>query len=134
MAFYLIVGRRLGDAMDLWAFSGIATAIGAFVLLGSAALFGVPIRAASFEAFIYLALAALLPQLVGHNLLTWSLRYTTPATVSMAVVGEPVGATILSWIWLGERVPVPVAIGCAITISAVFMAILGQRAARSVLA
>jgi len=131
MASYLIVGRRLGDSMDLWAFSGIATAVGAAVLLGGANLLGVPIRAASTEALVYLVLAALLPQLVGHNLLTWSLRHTTPSVVGMAVVGEPVGATILGWIILGETIRFPVGAGCAITIAAVILAIRSQRAIRT---
>lgn len=127
MAGYLLVARRLGDELDLWAFSGIATAVGAIALLGPAAILGLPIKAASSEALVYLVLAALVPQLVGHNLLTWSLRHATPATVSMAVVGEPVGATILGWLWLGENVSPVVAVGCLITIIAVGAAVAQKR-------
>jgi drug/metabolite transporter (DMT)-like permease len=130
MAGYLLVARGLGSAMSLWAFSGIATALGALALLGTAAALGIPIEPASAEAMGYLALAALVPQILGHNLLTWSLRYTTPTVVGIATVGEPVGATALGWIWLGEEVPPLVAAGCGITLSAVMLSLWRPRAPR----
>ena len=93
MAAYLTIGRRLGAAMELGPFAGIAAGVGAAVLLGSAAVCGIPLRPASPRALLYLALAALAPQLIGHTLLTWSLRHAKPMVVGMAIVGEPVGAT-----------------------------------------
>jgi drug/metabolite transporter (DMT)-like permease len=129
MAGYLLVARRLGSG-NLWAFSGIATAVGATALLGTAAAVGIPIEPASAEAMGYLALAALVPQIIGHNLLTWSLRYTTPTVVGIATVGEPVGATALGWLWLGEGVPPLVASGCGITLSAVVLSLWRPRAPR----
>lgn len=127
MASYMIIARRLGHDLNLMAFSGVATAVGAAVLLGWAWILKIPLYPASGEAMIYLVLAAILPQLVGHNLITWSLRHTTPSVVGMAVVGEPVGATILAWAWLGESVTALVALGCGVTLLAVIIAISGQR-------
>jgi drug/metabolite transporter (DMT)-like permease len=123
MAGYLVVGRRLGEALDLWPFMAITTAVGSATMFTGAALLGVPLEAASTEALGYLVLAALLPQLVGHGLLTWSLRHTTPTTVGMATVGEPVGAAALGWVWLGESVSPLTAVGCLITLAAVALAL-----------
>ena len=53
-------------------------------------LIGVEFAAASIEALGYLALAAIFPQLIGHTLLTWSLRYTTPTVVGITTLG-PLG-------------------------------------------
>jgi drug/metabolite transporter (DMT)-like permease len=127
MASYLLVGRRLGEAMDVPAFAGTATAVGAALLLATGALLGVPLAPASPAALGYLALAAVIPQLIGHNLLTWAVRHARPTTVGMAVVGEPVGATLLAWSWLGESVPLRVAAGCAVTLVAVGVAVRGGR-------
>jgi len=123
MAGYLLVGRRLGADLDLWFFSGVATAVGAAILLLAALVAGVSLRPATGGALVYLILAALVPQLIGHNLLTWSLRHVRPMTVGMAVLGEPVGAAFLGWIWLGERVTWSVALGCGLTLAAVLAAI-----------
>lgn len=123
MAFYLQLVRGLGKTLDVLAFGGLATAVGALTLFGTAFALEVPIELASTESFVWIALAALIPQLVGHNLLTWSLRHATPTRVGIATVGEPVGATFLAWIWLGEGVSALIGIGCAITLCAVVIAL-----------
>jgi drug/metabolite transporter (DMT)-like permease len=127
MAGYLLVGRRLGDEMNVWAFTAIAAAVGGVLLLLTCVCLGVGVRAASNEALFYLLLAALVPQLIGHTLLTWALRYTRPAIVGIATVGEPVGATLLGWFWLGESVPLGIAIGCSITVMAVILGVWRSR-------
>ena len=126
MAGYLLVGRRLGKALDVWVFSAIATGVGGVTLLTAAVALGQSPLPVSWAAFGFLVLAAVLPQLVGHTLLTWSLRHTKPSVVGMATVGEPVGATLLAWIWLGEGLTPWVGIGCLITLSAVSIAISAQ--------
>jgi drug/metabolite transporter (DMT)-like permease len=131
MAAYLVLGRSLGKQMDVWAFSGIATGVGAALLLGSAVVLGVSPVPPSLGAFGYLVLAALVPQLIGHSLLTWSLRHARPTVVGISTVGEPVGSTLLGLFWLGEQVPWVVALGCAVTLGAVVVALLGAPRAPS---
>lgn len=122
MAAWLLLGRRLGE-FDVLAFSGMATGVAALLLLTTAAVMGLPLGAATPEAWLFLALAALIPQLVGHNLLTWALRHTTPTVVGMATVLEPVGATALAFLWLHESVSPQVLVGCGFTIAAVMLAL-----------
>ena len=77
------------------------------------------------RAFYKNLLAALLPQLVGHTLLTWSVRHVRPTVVGMATVGEPVGAAILASVWPGieEAIAPQLAVGCAVTLAAVLLAL-----------
>jgi drug/metabolite transporter (DMT)-like permease len=57
---------------------------------------------ASNEWLIF-ALMAAVPTVFGHLLFNWLLKSTGATTVSMAVLGEPVGASLLAWWLLGER-------------------------------
>jgi len=41
----------------------------------------------------------------------------------MATVGEPVGATLLGFLWLGERVGALVLLGCGVTLASVVLAL-----------
>ena len=123
MAFYLLIARSLGKDLDVLAFGGLAAASGALSLLAAALIAGVPIALASHDSLLWIALAALIPQLIGHTLLTWSLRHATPTAVGIATVGEPVGATLLAWVWLDERVTPLIATGCAITLAAVLLSL-----------
>ena len=127
MAGYLLIGRRLGEHMQALAFTGIAAGVGAVTLVLAALAFGVPLEAASAASLGWIALAALVPQLIGHTLLTWALRHTRPAVVGMATVGEPVGSTVLAYLWLGELVGPQVVLGCAVTLTAVIVALWEPR-------
>ena len=60
---------------------------------------------------------------MGHTLLTWTLRHTGPTVVGMATVGEPVGASLLGYLVLGEAVGPWAAVGCGITLFAVVLAL-----------
>lgn len=127
MAGYLLTARRLGDSVDVWAFSGIATGVGALVLGCVALAADIPFQAGSTEALGYLLLAALVPQLIGHSALTWVLRFRSPTLVGIATVGEPVGATVVGYVWLGLGVDVFTMLGCALTLLAVLVAIYEPR-------
>jgi drug/metabolite transporter (DMT)-like permease len=133
MAAYMLLARRAvhetaAGGLDSWGYSGVATGVGAVLLLGSATLVGLPIRFAGWEPLGYVVLATLLPQLVGHGLLTWALRHTRPTVVGIATLGEPVGSTLLAWWWLEEGLQLGTFIGCAVTLVAVALA-MTRRAA-----
>lgn len=49
-------------------------------------------------------LLAVVPTLFGHYLFNWLLKYMSATSVSMSVLGEPVGATLLAFLLLGEPV------------------------------
>ncbi len=122
MAAYMVTVRRLGH-VDLGAFLTVAILVGSALLLTTATALGIPIRAASSEALFWLALAALIPQLIGHTLLTWCLRHSSPARVAMATVAEPAGATLIAWLWLGDTVSPMILLGCALTVGAVAISV-----------
>jgi len=47
-------------------------------------------------------LLALLPQLLGHSSFNWALGHLPASYVAIATLGEPIGAAILAFIFLGE--------------------------------
>ena len=127
MGGYLLVARRHGARLDAWAFTGIACAVGALALLLTAWLCGVPLELGGDHALVPLTLAALVPQLIGHGCLTWSLRTLKPTTVGLATVAEPVGATLLAWLWLEEVPPPLTLVGCVIVLASVVLTLRAGR-------
>jgi drug/metabolite transporter (DMT)-like permease len=53
-------------------------------------------------AYGWFLLLALVPQLLGHSTFNWALRYLSAAYVSIALLGEPIGSTILAYFLLHE--------------------------------
>lgn len=131
MVAYMLVVRDLGTSVDALAFSAIATSVGAGVLLSVALVMGLPLTAASSQAWWALIAAALVPQVVGHTALTWVLRHTSPTTVGIAVLAEPVIATLLAAFVLGEGAGFTVLLGCGITLLGVALVLTRGRPERA---
>lgn len=101
-AGYVLVGRVVRREVSLVPYIGIAYAAAA-LLLGLAA-WAAGDQATGFTASTYLAmvLLALLPQLIAHSTYNWALGFLPAAVVSLALLGEAVGSTVLALLLLGE--------------------------------
>jgi drug/metabolite transporter (DMT)-like permease len=57
----------------------------------------------------------------GHTVYNWALRYVTAPIVSISLLGEPVGASILAYVLLGEQPGGWVAAGGAVTLMGILV-------------
>ena len=58
----------------------------------------------------------ILPTLIGHNSMSYAIKYLRPTIVGSMPFGEPILASILAWLFFGETVGLNVIIGGAITL------------------
>jgi len=127
MAGYMLLVRAQGEELDPIAFSGVALAVGAAALLSWSVVLGIPLEIPSARAGFWILMAALVPQLIGHTTLTWTLKYLPPTGVAIAAVSEPVVSTLLGVVVLDEGVGRAAALGCGITIFGVALAATQRR-------
>lgn len=59
-----------------------------------------------------------------------SLRHTTPTVMGMATVSEPVGSTVIAWLWWQERIGGQVLLGSALILVGVVAALAASQPAR----
>ncbi len=59
----------------------------------------------------------ILPTLIGHNSMSYAVKYLRPTIVGSMPFGEPVLASILAWLFFGEMVGWNMIIGGTITLS-----------------
>lgn len=118
-AAYLVVGRVMRVSLDLVPYLAAVNAVAGAALLAAAAVAGV--RLTGFDAGVYAAIAAnaVVPSLVGHTLLNWSVRRSPAHLVTLAILGEPVGAVLLTWAIVGEQPPAIAALGGAIILAGI---------------
>jgi drug/metabolite transporter (DMT)-like permease len=74
------------------------------------------------QAYIWLLLLALVPQLIGHSSFNWALRYLSAAFVSITLLSEPVGSTILAYILLDEKPTIIMIIGAILILCGIYAA------------
>ena len=124
-AVYLVTARsvRLPSLRASLAFSGVAALTGGVLLITTAAIVGAPLLPATAEEAWVIVGAAALPQLVGHTLLTWAVTRTSPTTVALATLGEPIGAALLAAALLGEPLTALGIAACVLTLGAVALAL-----------
>jgi drug/metabolite transporter (DMT)-like permease len=78
-------------------------------------------------AYLWFVLLALIPQLLGHSTFNWALKYLPASFVSVALLGEPVGSTVLAYFIFQEQ-PGWIKIGGAVLILAgIWMAARGEK-------
>jgi drug/metabolite transporter (DMT)-like permease len=102
MSGYLLVARRLNDRFSLLAYVAIVYGSAAVAMNVIAHVAGAGMPGLPAAAWWPVLLVALGPQLLGHTLINWSLRHLSATFVALAILGEPVGAAILAWSFLGE--------------------------------
>jgi drug/metabolite transporter (DMT)-like permease len=101
---YLLIGRSLRSRLSLLAYIWLVYTAAAIALLAAVLATGGPMFEFDTTAYVLLLALALGPQLGGHTAFNWALRYLSPAFIAIAILGEPVGAAILAFLILGERV------------------------------
>lgn len=93
---YLIIGRRLRLGMSLLSYAAVVYSTAAFFLIVMVLVAGHTLFGYSAIAYLVMLLMAIFPQLIGHSSYNWALGYLTAASVSLAVIAEPIGATLLA--------------------------------------
>lgn len=121
-AGYLIAGRGVRRELSLLSYIYIVYGIAALFLVGIAIAGRIPIVRVPARGWLFIVLLALGPQLVGHTSFNWALRYLPAPIVAMAVLGEPVGTTLLAWVILHQTPTVFEAIGGATICAGIYLA------------
>lgn len=121
-AAYFVIGRRERARLSLLSYVGVVYAAAAVALVLAASVAGQPLAGFAPRTWLFLALLGLVPQLCGHSLLNWALRYLPAPKVSLAILMEPVVATLLAIPLLGERPGPLTIIGAAVTLGGIYLA------------
>ncbi len=103
-AIYFVIGRRLRACLSVIPYIWLVYGAAAVVLLVTIIVSGdaQQMQYLPTEAFIWVLLLGLFPQLIGHSSFNYALGYLPAAYVSLVVLAEPIGSGILAIIFLDE--------------------------------
>ncbi|GEM86321.1 DMT family transporter [Meiothermus granaticius] len=128
-SFYFLLGREAqhrGLGIGLYIAAAYSTA--ALVLLPVPLLFHTPYTGYPPQTYLWIALMALVPQLLGHSSFNWAVRWVAPVLVTLVILLEPLGASLWAY-WLFKELPGPqVLLGAGVLLTGVGLAVLGTRA------
>jgi drug/metabolite transporter (DMT)-like permease len=123
---YLLIGRILRSRLSLLAYITLVYGAAAIVLLALVVLTDTPLLASDPAALVWIALLALVPQLIGHTSFNWSVRRLPAVYATIPVLGEPIGSSILAVLWLGEVLSPLVLAGAVLAIGGIALMSIRQ--------
>jgi len=124
VGIYLIIGRHLREKISLLPYLSSVYIGAALMLMVAMLIASYPFTGYSANTYLMFLLLALIPQLVGHSILNKAVRLMPATIVSVAILGEPVGAIILGYIILGEGITIIEVIGSILSLGGILMVML----------
>ncbi len=101
---YLMVGSKLREEMDVLSYISVVYTFSACFLLIASVSWGIPFTGYKTSSYLYMVLLAVVPQLIGHTAINWSLKHLKTSMVAITILGEPIGASILAYIIFRETI------------------------------
>jgi len=120
---YLLAGRSLRQRVPLTSYAFVVYGSATAVLFVYTVVLGAslaPTGDVPRELVLFLAMA-LVPHLGGHTLYNWALRWVSAPVVSLSLVGEPIGSSLLAWALLSQVPSGLVGLGGALAIVGIAM-------------
>jgi drug/metabolite transporter (DMT)-like permease len=102
-AAYVVAGNRVRQNVSTTTYTTVCYLTTAVVLLVVCAVAGRPLAGYSGNAWLKLVVLTAGAQFLGHSLFNRVLRATSPTVVSLAILFEVPGATLLAFVWLHQR-------------------------------
>lgn len=102
ITIYLLFGQEVRKRISLMTYTFIVYSISTLTLF-----IYVVAKGASFGPYpqmewMWYILLALIPNFLGHTLFNWAIKYVSTNAISIAILFEPVGATILAFYIFNE--------------------------------
>ena len=126
-AVYLLIGRNLRRKLSLISYVALC--------YGSAAIFlwlvvlglKLPLTGYSTQTVAAFWAMALISQIMGHSSYNWALKWFSAGFGAVALLGEPIGATLMAYFIFDEGLTWSKFIGGLFILSAIYLAATGEK-------
>jgi drug/metabolite transporter (DMT)-like permease len=121
LGIYIMAGRRLRQRLDLTTYVTPVYVVAAIVLAVGSLAVGTPLVGYDSGVMLMFFAIALVPMIFGHTFYNWALKWISAPVVSISLLGEPVGASILAFFILSEFPSTLTLIGGAVTLTGILI-------------
>ena len=118
---YILGGRLMRRTVSLFTYVLIVYTVASLVLAALVLALQVPLTGIPLRDIELILLMALVSGILGHTLYNWTLGHIRASTASVALLGEPIGSSLLALVILGQIPPVFTFIGGAIILLGIYL-------------
>lgn len=120
-ALYVLAGRSVRQRVSVVPYVTVVYLVCAAALLAYVLALGDPVVGYPAREWVLFLAMAVGPGVVGHTVINWALAHLESAVVSVSLVGEPVGSTVLALVILGEVPGVLTLAGGAVVLGGIWV-------------
>ncbi len=126
-AIYLLLGRNLRRKVSLLAYIAVCYGSAAIFLWAVVLSLNLPITGYSSQTVAAFWAMALISQIMGHSSYNWALKWFSPGFVAVALLGEPIGSTLLAYLIFNEGITWLKLCGGLFILAAIYIAAAGEK-------
>ncbi|AFK19510.1 DMT family transporter [Haloferax mediterranei ATCC 33500] len=120
-AAYVLTGRSVRSRVALVPYVVVVYSVCAVTLLAVTLARGDPLAGYPLREWLLFLGMALGPGIFGHTVINWALAHLESSVVSVSLLGEPVGSTILALFLLTEIPTLPTVLGGAVVLFGIYI-------------
>jgi drug/metabolite transporter (DMT)-like permease len=124
---YVTIGAEVRQTVTTATYTTGCYAVAAVALLVAALIGGVDVVPENGATWGWLIAITIGPQLLGHSLINAVLQRVDAVVVSVSILFEIVGSSLLAWWWFGESPPGAIYPAAALLLAGVLLVISGSR-------
>ncbi|GIO27126.1 DMT family transporter [Ornithinibacillus bavariensis] len=121
---YFLAGQNARKRLSLMTYTFVVYGVSSITLLLYNLLLTNSFTGYSVDYWIIFLALAIFPTFLGHSLFNWAIKWLSTSTISMAIVFEPIGASILAYFILDEKITWSQWLGGTIVIFGLFLFIM----------
>jgi len=126
-AIYIMLGRNVRPRLSLLAYITTCYGTAGAILWTLVLVSKTPFTGFSVPTWWAFLGMAIIPQILGHSSYNWALRWFSSSTVAVCLLGEPIGSTLLAWIFFGETLTAWKAAGGALILAGIVLAAVNEK-------
>ena len=127
---YLLFGQEVRKRLSLITYTFLLYSISTVTLFFYVLIKGESFGPYSTSNWIWFFMLALIPNLLGHSLFNWAVKWVSTNVISIAILFEPVGASILAFYILHEKLSAAQITGGIVVIAGILLFVVDVKKLR----
>lgn len=120
VSFYLLIGNRVRQNVSMSSYTYLTYTFAMFTILIMNIFVKNSFVVTDVNEYVLFACMAIFPTLLGHSLFNFSLKYVNPTLISMAILTEPIIASVIAIFVFSEIPTLTQLVGSVIILSSIY--------------
>lgn len=128
---YLLFGQDVRQRLSLMTYTMVVYSVSTICLFFYVLITGQSFGPYESTDWFWFIMLAIVPNLLGHTLFNWALKWVSTNTISIAILFEPVGAAILAYFIFAEKLIASQIIGGLVVVGGISLFIIDIKKLKS---